>query len=274
MPFFSFFLVKIWVYDFSAAYQMLLLDDPLLKNHYYSEHLGVRYVKSYLLLLGCLTAFLHILSASEAGEIQFLDMRNGNHVYLTIDAHRGSLTALAVQQHAPLIASGSAKQFIKVFSLEGSQRCTIRFNPTSIARKIGPVSHLTFHPYQVLLAAGAADALVSIYGVTFCCPNTSSHSMFLEMLCACCVEIVCYIFISLHWIGSLMLGSYLDALANNLSLSLYIYTHTCIHKKLSRSFLIFSFFFFLGVFFLLHHFAEFVKAANFIIIIILSVADK
>uniref|UniRef100_F6GXZ0 Uncharacterized protein n=1 Tax=Vitis vinifera TaxID=29760 RepID=F6GXZ0_VITVI len=103
-------------------------------------------------------------SASEAGEIQFLDMRNGNHVYLTIDAHRGSLTALAVQQHAPLIASGSAKQFIKVFSLEGSQRCTIRFNPTSIARKIGPVSHLTFHPYQVLLAAGAADALVSIYG--------------------------------------------------------------------------------------------------------------
>ena len=164
MPFFSFFLVKIWVYDFSAAYQMLLLDDPLLKNHYYSEHLGVRYVKSYLLLLGCLTAFLHILSASEAGEIQFLDMRNGNHVYLTIDAHRGSLTALAVQQHAPLIASGSAKQFIKVFSLEGSQRCTIRFNPTSIARKIGPVSHLTFHPYQVLLAAGAADALVSIYG--------------------------------------------------------------------------------------------------------------
>ena len=65
-------------------------------------------------------------------------------------------------------------------------------------------------------------------------------------VCACCVEIVCYIFISLHWIGSLMLGSYLDALANNLSLSLYIYTHTCIHKKLSRSFLIFSFFFFLG----------------------------
>ena len=68
---------------------MVLFDDPLLKNHYYSEHLGVRYVKSYLLLFGRLTAFLHILSASEAGEIQFLDMRNGNHAYLTIDAHTG-----------------------------------------------------------------------------------------------------------------------------------------------------------------------------------------
>ncbi|XP_034692784.1 regulatory-associated protein of TOR 1-like isoform X2 [Vitis riparia] len=68
------------------------------------------------------------------------------------------------KRDAPLIARSSAKQFIKVFSLEGSQLCTIRFNPTSMARKIGPVSHLTFHPYQVLLAAGAADALVSIYG--------------------------------------------------------------------------------------------------------------
>ena len=66
---------------------MVLFDDPLLENHYYSEHLGVRYVKSYFLLLGHLTAFLHILSASEAGEIQFLDMRNGNHASLTTYAH-------------------------------------------------------------------------------------------------------------------------------------------------------------------------------------------
>ena len=65
---------------------MLLFDDSLLKNHYYSEHLGVRYVKYYLLLLGCLTAFLHILSASKASEIQFLDMRNGNRLML-IGAH-------------------------------------------------------------------------------------------------------------------------------------------------------------------------------------------
>lgn len=104
-----------------------------------------------------------IVSASQAGDIQFLDMRNGNCAYLTIDAHRGSLTALAIHRHAPLIASGSAKQIIKVFSLEGSQLGTIRFYPTFMAQKIGSVNCLTFHPYQVLLAAGAADALVSIY---------------------------------------------------------------------------------------------------------------
>lgn len=104
-----------------------------------------------------------IVSASQAGDIQFLDVRNGNCAYLTIDAHRGSLTALAIHRHAPLIASGSAKQIIKVFSLEGSQLGTIRFYPTFMAQKIGSVNCLTFHPYQVLLAAGAADALVSIY---------------------------------------------------------------------------------------------------------------
>ncbi|KAK4396053.1 Regulatory-associated protein of TOR 1 [Sesamum angolense] len=104
-----------------------------------------------------------IVSASQAGNIQFLDMRCAKDAYLTIDAHRGSLTALAVHRHAPLIASGSAKQLIKVFNLEGDPLGTIRYYPTFMAQKIGSVSCLTFHPYQVLLAAGAADACVSIY---------------------------------------------------------------------------------------------------------------
>ncbi|XP_006602694.1 regulatory-associated protein of TOR 1-like isoform X4 [Glycine soja] len=104
-----------------------------------------------------------IVSASQAGDIQFLDIRNHSSAYLTIEAHRGSLTALAVHRHAPIIASGSAKQFIKVFSLEGDQLGTIKYYPTLMAQKIGSVSCLNFHPYQVLLAAGAADACVCIY---------------------------------------------------------------------------------------------------------------
>ncbi|KAL4021524.1 hypothetical protein IC575_020325 [Cucumis melo] len=104
-----------------------------------------------------------IVSASQAGDIQFLDIRNQRDRYLTIDAHRGSLTALAVHRHAPILASGSAKQLIKVFSLDGDQLGTIRYHPTFMPQKIGSVSCLTFHPYEVLLAAGAADACVSIY---------------------------------------------------------------------------------------------------------------
>ncbi|KZV17160.1 regulatory-associated protein of TOR 1-like [Dorcoceras hygrometricum] len=104
-----------------------------------------------------------LVSASQAGNIQFLDMRATKKTYLTIEAHRGSLTALAVHRHAPLVASGSAKQFIKIFNLTGDQLGTIRYHPTFMAQKIGSVSCLTFHPYQVLLAAGAADSCVSIY---------------------------------------------------------------------------------------------------------------
>ncbi|CAJ2670929.1 unnamed protein product [Trifolium pratense] len=104
-----------------------------------------------------------LVSASQAGDIQFLDIRNHSSAYLTIEAHRGSLTALAVHRHAPIIASGSAKQLIKVFSLEGDQLGTIRYYPTLMAQKIGSVSCLNFHPYQLLLAAGAPDACVCIY---------------------------------------------------------------------------------------------------------------
>ncbi|KAL0541082.1 hypothetical protein IC582_021113 [Cucumis melo] len=69
-----------------------------------------------------------IVSASQAGDIQFLDIRNQRDRYLTIDAHRGSLTALAVHRHAPILASSSAKQLIKVFSLDGDQLGTIRYH--------------------------------------------------------------------------------------------------------------------------------------------------
>ena len=104
-----------------------------------------------------------MISAAQSGDIQFLDTRSHRDAYLTIEASRGSLTALAVHRHAPVIASGSAKQLIKVFSLEGEQLGTIRYYPSFMAQKIGSVSCLTFHPYQILLAAGAADAYVSIY---------------------------------------------------------------------------------------------------------------
>ncbi|KAF3776242.1 Regulatory-associated protein of TOR 1 [Nymphaea thermarum] len=108
-----------------------------------------------------------IVSASQAGDIQFMDIRRNTSAYLTIEAHRRSLTALAVHRHAPVIASGSAKQIIKVFSLEGEQLSVIRYYPSFMAQKIGPVSCLSFHPYRVLLAAGTGsgptDSCISIY---------------------------------------------------------------------------------------------------------------
>ena len=105
-----------------------------------------------------------IVSASQAGDIQFLDVRRPAEPYVSIDAHRGSLTALAVHRHGPVVASGSAKQMIKVFNLGGDQLALIRYQPSFMGQRIGSVNCLSFHPYKSLLAAGAGDnSLVSIY---------------------------------------------------------------------------------------------------------------
>ncbi|KAK9280041.1 hypothetical protein L1049_013726 [Liquidambar formosana] len=102
---------------------------------------------------------LKIVSASQAGDIQFLDIRNYSDPYLTIDTDGGSLTALAVHQHAPIIAAGSAKNLIKIFNLEGKELGRKTFMP----QKIGSISCLAFHPYEPMLAAGNTDAGLSIY---------------------------------------------------------------------------------------------------------------
>ncbi|XP_019413125.1 PREDICTED: regulatory-associated protein of TOR 1-like isoform X2 [Lupinus angustifolius] len=95
------------------------------------------------------------------GSVRLYDVRTPEILLVHL---RGSLTALAAHKHAPIIASGSAKQqFIEVFNLEGDQLGTIRHYPTLMAQKIGAISCLAFHPYQLLLAAGAADTCVSIY---------------------------------------------------------------------------------------------------------------
>jgi regulator-associated protein of mTOR len=73
------------------------------------------------------------------------------------------MTALTVHRHAPVMASGSAKQYIKVFSMVGEQLSMVRYHNSFLGQRIGPVSCLQFHPYQVLLAAGATDSIVSIY---------------------------------------------------------------------------------------------------------------
>lgn len=92
-----------------------------------------------------------------------MDLRRTKETYLKIGAHRGSLTALGVHRHAPVIASGSGKEVVKVFNLEGEQLGIIKYQTSFMAQKIGPVSCLAFHPYQVLLAAGAAGSSVSLY---------------------------------------------------------------------------------------------------------------
>jgi regulator-associated protein of mTOR len=104
-----------------------------------------------------------MISASQAGDLKMLDMRKSSAPYLEVEAHKGNLTSIAVHRYAPVIATGSGKQLIKTFSTSGEQLSLVRYHNSFLGQRIGPVSSLHFHSYNVLLAAGAADSMVSIY---------------------------------------------------------------------------------------------------------------
>ena len=47
--------------------------------------------------------------------------------------------------------------------MDGEVLSVVRYHQSFLGQRIGPVSCLGFHPYSILLAAGASDSIVSIY---------------------------------------------------------------------------------------------------------------
>jgi regulator-associated protein of mTOR len=92
-----------------------------------------------------------IVSASEFGGIKLFDVRHQKDAYFTLNENKGPFTTLAVHRHTPIFASGSARQTIDVFNIDGE-----RLGSSNIRSNI---NCLTFHPYQVLLAAAVPDSL-------------------------------------------------------------------------------------------------------------------
>ena len=105
-----------------------------------------------------------LVSGGSSGDVVHADLRNLSESIVRIAAHSNSeLNALAVHEYAPIIASGSHKQFIKIFNTEGDPISMIRHHDGFLGQRIGPVSALSFHKHKLLLAAGALDSYISIY---------------------------------------------------------------------------------------------------------------
>ena len=106
----------------------------------------------------------HIISGSVSGDIKFWDIRGHRQSSIkTIELHRSPMTALAVHEFAPIVASGSHNQFIKIMDTGGNLISMIRYHEGFLGQRIGPVSCLEFHPHRPVLAAGATDSIVAIY---------------------------------------------------------------------------------------------------------------
>lgn len=73
------------------------------------------------------------------------------------------MTAFAVHNNIPLIASGAHAQFLKILDLDGDTKNVIRYHEGFLGQRIGAVSCLAWHPNRLLLAAGATDPFISLY---------------------------------------------------------------------------------------------------------------
>jgi len=120
-----------------------------------------------LVVSACMPQSLYkqIISGSSSGEIKFWDVRNTkSSVRQFVPDRKGEnqMTALAVHEYAPILALGQ-DQKIKAMNFSGENLNVIRYHDGFLGQRIGPVSALAFHPYRVMLGAGATDSIVSIY---------------------------------------------------------------------------------------------------------------
>lgn len=105
-----------------------------------------------------------MVSGSVQGDVRFWDLRRPQESVHTMQAHNnGKMTALTVHDFAPLIATGSMRQQIRVSTNSGEPIADIRYHDGFLGQRIGPVSALAFHPHRLYMAAGAADSIVSVY---------------------------------------------------------------------------------------------------------------
>jgi len=108
-----------------------------------------------------------IVSGSVSGDIRFWDIRSSGSVR-QLEALRNPMTAIALHNFAPILATGSHNQFIKTFNTSTSETINvIRYHDGFLGQRIGPISCIAFHPYKLVLAAGATDSIVSIYKPTY-----------------------------------------------------------------------------------------------------------
>ena len=102
-----------------------------------------------------------IVSATAGGSVMFWDVRNASRPSETLETGF-PITAFAAHRHLPLLACGSHKQFVKVFSHDGKQLSSIEHHQGFFGQRIGPVSAIEFHPTERILAFGAVDPYVYV----------------------------------------------------------------------------------------------------------------
>jgi regulator-associated protein of mTOR len=104
-----------------------------------------------------------VIIGSVRGSVKFWDLRT-MRTHKTLEVQKSPITSMAVHNCAPIMATGSHAQFIKILTLGGEQLGNIiKYYDGFLGERIGPISYLAFHPYKLLLAASSTTGLISLY---------------------------------------------------------------------------------------------------------------
>ena len=103
-----------------------------------------------------------MVSGSVTADVRFWDLRRSTSVH-AMQAHRGHMTALAVHDFAPLVATGTRRQLARLYTNSGDPITEIRYHDGFLGQRIGPVSTVAFHPHRLMMAVGALDSIVSVH---------------------------------------------------------------------------------------------------------------
>jgi len=105
-----------------------------------------------------------VICGSSNGEVKIWDLRQTKQPTKNIVAHTNpTMFAFTVHDYAPLFAIGTQDQRVRIMNFNGDEVSLIRYHDGFLGQRIGPISALSFHPYKLMLAAGATDSIVSIY---------------------------------------------------------------------------------------------------------------
>jgi len=121
-----------------------------------------------------------LISGSIAGEVNFWDTRVSEPLG-TVQAHQGDMLSLAMHDQAPVFATGSAHQVVKVWNIAGDEPISAFRNSATYGSRHGsqlqhlPMSSLAFHPHHMVLAAGAEDNHINVYRCDVAIRHNSVH---------------------------------------------------------------------------------------------------
>lgn len=87
------------------------------------------------------------------------------HLFRREEAHKtGKLTTLCAHPHAPIFATGSDTQVVKVWTERGEMSSSIRAKQQAPVR-MGKITCMAFAPFAPRLATGASDSCCTLYSM-------------------------------------------------------------------------------------------------------------